>query len=57
MRLVMIDANERLVESERDGLGGLETDEQRVRQPRALRGGDGVQLSDRNSRLRPMPIG
>ena len=32
-----------------DGLRGLETDEQRVRQTRPLRGGDGVQLSDRNS--------
>jgi hypothetical protein len=45
MGLVMIDADERFPQGERDGLRGLESDEQGRRQTRPLRGGDGVELS------------
>ena len=45
MRLVMVDADERFAQGERDGLRRLESDHQRDRQTRPLRGGDGVKLS------------
>jgi hypothetical protein len=49
MRLVMIDADERLVHRERNGLRGLEPDEQGDAQSRPLRGGDGIKLRYGNS--------
>ena len=49
MRLVMIDADERFAQRERDGLRGLEPDQQRDRQSRPLRGGHGVKLRRRKS--------
>ena len=44
MRFVMVDADERFPQGERDGLRGLESDEQGHRQTRPLRGGNGVEL-------------
>ena len=44
MRLVMMDADERFAQGKRDGLRGLETDQQRDGQARPLRGGHGIQL-------------
>ena len=45
MCFVMVDADERFPQGKRDGLRGLESDKQGHRQPRPLRGGNGIKLS------------
>ena len=47
MRLVMVDADERLAQGKGDGLRGLEAHQQRHGQARPLRGGHGVELLGR----------
>ena len=47
MRLVMMDADERFAQGKGDGLRGFEADEQRRRQSRPLRGGNGIELRRR----------
>src|SRR5260221_1355933 len=51
MRLVMVDSDKWFVQSERDSLRGFETNNERVRQARPLRGGNGVKLLGRNFSL------
>ena len=51
MRLVMVDAHEWFPQGERDGLRGLESNEQGHRQARPLRGGNSIKFFRRHVRF------
>jgi hypothetical protein len=51
MRFVMVDADKRFPQGERDSLGRLESDEQGHRQSRPLRGSNSVELSRLHPRI------